>query len=497
MQGTPATPPRAPHGGWPPPLAALLWLGVFGAALALGPSMLGGDADLATHLRYGALIIERGGLPSSDPLLYTTGPDDRLILHEWLYEVAVAWLYDLFGWSGPLLASAALAASAVAGAHLFMRRRGVATTVALGASLLAFLACRVHLAARPHLVSWALLPPLWALVARARDRGIASGRELLGAAALGALWANLHGGFVLAVALVVAAALGAAVDRARRRAPPDAASGLLALAAALSLGSLANPWGPMLHLHLLRFLLDPFVVRGTYDFRAPGLQGGSAIVLALLLLASALLLRRGRGGLQVSALAPWALTAVSAVGSTRQLPYLGLVLCLTLAPLGPAAAGGLSSRLASVDPPALPLRWPLLALLAALLARGVLPARPDPARYPEAALEYLRARPEVLRERPYADYLLGGYLLQATDVDAVNLHPLNANYPRSLLRDYLVLRDARAGWPELLLRYDARWTLQVPDAPLVRALDRHRCWRRVQADGRSVVHRLEPGCPFP
>ncbi|MFT7518569.1 MAG: hypothetical protein ACI9MC_000701, partial [Kiritimatiellia bacterium] len=92
------------------------------------------------------------------------------------------------------------------------------------------------------------------------------------------------------------------------------------------------------------------------------------------------------------------------------------------------------------------------------------------------------------------EFITGGYLLYGTDVPAVFIHPLNANYPPELLQEFERIDGAREGWHEALMRRNIGWTVQLAGRPLAAALDAHPCWSQAQSDQAGVVHVLLPEC---
>src|ERR1700730_16960798 len=68
------------------------------------------DADTYWHIVIGRWIIEHGAVPHR-ALFSFSMPGAPFVPFEWLAEVAIAWIYDHFGWAG-LAAAAALSAAA-------------------------------------------------------------------------------------------------------------------------------------------------------------------------------------------------------------------------------------------------------------------------------------------------------------------------------------------------------------------------------------------------
>src|SRR5690606_35633230 len=150
----------------------------------------------------------------------------------------------------------ALAAVVLAAVYLALARylivRGVNASRAAVAVMAAVVLGATHWAARPHLFSqlgFALLLPL--LSGR-------RGRWWHWALLFG-VWANLHPGFVLGLALAGAAAAGWVVDGYLRGRGPNRHRRAMRIglgAAVGALATLANPWGVATHVEILRVLND-------------------------------------------------------------------------------------------------------------------------------------------------------------------------------------------------------------------------------------------------
>jgi hypothetical protein len=133
---------------------------------------------------------------------------------EWLAEVFYAGAYRIAGYGGvAALVTAAL--MAVHGLIYFNAARFVRPWVAVAALVAMDVVLIPMMLARPHVLAWPLIA-LWTwLMLRARERGRA---PPLAAALLTIIWANMHGSFVMGLAIAGAFGLEALVatpDRAR------------------------------------------------------------------------------------------------------------------------------------------------------------------------------------------------------------------------------------------------------------------------------------------
>src|SRR5215471_19337795 len=215
------------------------------------------ESDLFFRIKAGQEIIARHGLPGRN-LFSFTYPDYPDIDTSWLFEVGAAALHGRGGFPALVLAKAAVLAAVFAGAFALCRRRGagpVASALALAA---AAYAARDRFVERPHIFSFAGEVVVLAAIDRVADAARAPDGRRLGRVALGllaavALWANLHAGVFLAVALLALAAVGAGLDSWRAGGDAGArrvALGLGVLAVGAAGATLATPVGIGLYRYL-------------------------------------------------------------------------------------------------------------------------------------------------------------------------------------------------------------------------------------------------------
>src|SRR5215813_2766475 len=162
------------------------------------PTALLNDPDTYLHIAAGRWMLAHNALPLHDPFSHSFA-GAIWVPHEWLAEIVLAAIYDLAGWSGLVLLTAAAFAVSLGLLTRFLLRWvepfSILIAVVLGGALV-----QGHLLARPHLLALPLLV-LWsgALFA-ARDTGSGPPFRLL---PVMVLWANLHGGFMFGLALAL------------------------------------------------------------------------------------------------------------------------------------------------------------------------------------------------------------------------------------------------------------------------------------------------------
>lgn len=451
----------------PPWIAAITML----AVTLFAPVVLT-DGDSFWHLTAGDWMIAHRAVPHADPFSYTFA-GAPWVAHEWLSEILMAAAFQAAGWSGVTVLTALAAALA-----FFQLARHLGRWLPAGPSLLLLLlggACvSSHLLARPHILA---LPALEAWVAGlfiARSRGVAPSWTLL---PVMSLWANLHGGFMLGLVLVVPLALEAAL------AEPAAWRRVLARWGGFLL---AATGAAMLTPHGFAGLLFPFQLMGMAELTKINewqpmyfgtLQPFEVVLIAGLYAA----LTRGARLPPVRLLLLLGLLHMSLQHMRHQL-LVGMIVPLLIAePLGAV----LAAEPAKYDAG----RWRAggLAAMAGLVAlRLLLPVvRVDSAAAPITALAHV---PPALAAQPvFNDYAFGGYLIFS------HVRPFIDGradmYGGAFMRQYMsIISPEKAAMEATFRDYGIRWTILLAANPAVGLLDALPHWCRVYADDVAVVH---------
>ncbi len=224
-----------------PPLAldGPLWLGaaIYALLLVVGERLLN-DPDTFLHIATGRWIWAHRAVPATDPFSHSLA-GAPWTAHEWLAQLVIAAAYGALGWAGVVALAALGVAASVA---LLMRalERFAPPRLALGITALSFYLMASHLTARPHALAMPILVGWAAALIRARAEARAPSLYLL---PLMALWANLHGGFVVGLGLAGAFAVEAVLTAEDRSARREAILGWGRFVLGAALASLLTPHG--------------------------------------------------------------------------------------------------------------------------------------------------------------------------------------------------------------------------------------------------------------
>lgn len=472
---------------WPLIIGALTYLGL----LAYGNLLLG-DGDSYWHIGAGRWIIEHAVIPAYDPFSHTMR-GAPWTAHEWLSEVIMALAYQAFSWAGVI----ALTAAAFAGTMAILTRfllKDFEPVHALIFAALAVMMTAPHLLARPHALAMPLLV-LWAAqLVRGAEQGRAPSLWLL---PVMTLWANLHGGFTLGLALALFFAVEGVLN-ARQKNETFKAAKSWSLFVGLSLiSALLTPHGIKGILFTGQLLSGSYALDHISEWQSPSFHRVQPLEIWLL----AGLAVAFHQGLRLPALRLLLLLALVhlALKHMRNVELIGLLVPLFVsAPFArqwqERAATG--RQLANVDRMFHELakvasrRATTLTMMGLLLITPLSvqqsAAIPKEDISPAGALQAVRnanLTGPVLNE-----YSFGGYLIYAGIPPFIDGRA--DMYGDEFMKTYFesINLTTSDGLQKLLQKYRIEWTLLPPDTAAVALLDQLPEWSRLHADKVVVVH---------
>jgi hypothetical protein len=481
----------AGQGAWRFSWPLVMGLAAYILFISLGQKTLV-DGDTYTHVAAGDWILQHGTVPASDPFSHSK-PGGAWTAHEWLSEVIMALANQAGGWT----AVSAVSALAFAAAIALLTRALLRHLEPIYALLFAGLAVPMtanHLLARPHILALPLLI-LWTIeLVRASEAGRAPRLWML---PVMTIWANLHGGFTLGLALAAAFAFEAVLAARREQRVQVARSwGIFVL---LAIGSsLITPHGLQGILLTWQTLFESsYALERIGEWRSPDFQNAQPLEVWLL---GAVALAMYQG-LRLPAVRLALLLGLIhlALKHNRYIELLGLLAPLFIAtPLGAqwrAAQEG-KQHFESADRFFRSLAQPAgrgaVALALTLsLAIPVLISRTQPFEPPEfsAPVLAIKAAQKAGVTGPVLNaYGWGGYLTY------LGIPPFIDGradlYGDPFIKQYVEAMELRK--PDSLQRvldeYKITWTLLEASSSAIALLDRSPDWRRLYADSTAIVH---------
>lgn len=467
--------------------------------IALAPKL---DTDLWWHLKDGAYISAYHAVPTHDYLSFTFA-GHAWTDHEWLSDLILYGCYRIAGLWGTIV----LFAGVICATFAFVYRRMVALRanrmLALFVLVGAFIASSATWGARPQMVTLLFL----AVYALTLERWIVSRdrRFLVIFPSIMILWSNLHGGWVLGVALLAITLLGEwlnCITRHESRLSTGDLKALLLTVVATLAATLLNPAG-------LRAVLYPLVwiFPSAYsnvlsewvssDFHQPVTMVFEAML--LLLTCSVFVARPKLNWTHLLLILAFTHLALSqsrnvAVWAVVVGPLVALYLQQAISSRARIAVHSQQSRRLSPGRERI-LNTSLLVLTGVLyvvetfhFVNAQALKNDEFAQFPAGAVQYMKRH--RLPPNTFSSYAWGGYIVW-------KLYPryrdfidgrANTLFDDRILHAYLTAYTAAPGWTSVLRKYDVQNVLINPGAPLSQALAENHSWRRVYHDQTSTLY---------
>jgi hypothetical protein len=512
------------------------------------------DPDFWWHLRTGQLIFETRAVPHADPFSFTAH-GARWVAHEWLTEVLIFAVFKFAGWGRLVMLFSLVMTAALGLAYLSAARRGAHPFVACAATLTGALATAPIWGVRPQMISF-FFTSLFVLVLDdyARDghdyarndhsredqcRVARRRRTLWLLVPVTLVWANMHGGFALGLALVALTGAGVALDELLRRdaTRPDEVGATRAhrircawarvrplcfVFAACAAVVPLNPNGVRLFAYPFETINSRAMQRYIIEWFSPDFHQPYAHALAALLFATfaalALSPKRARAGEVL-------LVCVAAYASLRAWRNIPLFALVAIPPLAEHAWAVINDRLRTRRDDAtanerdanaserdatasahdedrqtigakMTVRLALNAALLICVPLGLCALRVsrvahdqssvEAEKFPAAAVEFLRVHGEA--DRVFNAYGWGGYMIwKLYPPRRVFIDGRADVYGDALVEQYLSAEGGEHGWRATLDEYSVNAAMLPPDAPLASLLATDAGWRKVYEDKQAVI----------
>ena len=500
----------------------LLLLALTCGTLARG---LLGDAGIGWHIRTGDLIRSAHAVPRVDPFS-SVMQGKPWFAWEWLYDYAVGGLHAWAALNGVVLLTGVVIALTFAIVFRQMMARGAQLPVAIVVLLLSLAASTIHFLARPHLVSW-LFAVLWF---DALERFAAEGnwRRLAWLPISMLVWVNVHGGFLIGLALLgiycggsLLTAFGAR-DLAEKAAAFARARVIAIVGVTCAVVTFANPYGYQLHVHIYRYLTDKFLMDHIDEFLSPSFHGLPQRCFALLMLLTVVALAGARKKITANQLLVVLFAIYTGLLASRNIPISALLLAMIVAPQISIAlrekAGSsevsegvqrlaarldsFSTRMGSFDAGLTGRAWPVLAVVVLwwacahegwLGSARVMDAHFEDKRFPVKAVDQLAATAATAaKDAVFCPDRWGGYLIYRFYpkilVAVDDRHDL---YGTEYFKRYLKIVHGEPGWKEGLAESQASWAMVPAASALAGLLASDGEWKTVYRDDVGVLFRMK------
>jgi hypothetical protein len=431
--------------------------------------------DTFWHRAAGVWMLDHRQVLNHDIFSYTAA-GQHWATPEWGYDVVLAQSVRTVGPVAFWLLSAGLATLTVVAVAIRSRVVGAGWTWTGLLCVEAGAAITLFLDDRPQMFSYFFVALLLLLLALARRRL----RWLWAIPVLFVVWANLHGSFLLGLAIllleVVAATVRARFGRVSVR-DPLARGPVLATFLASGLATLVNPFGAGVYSSALGVTFNQDVRRLIAEWQSPDFHDPAtmAVIVVPVAVTVAYLAFSSRA-VPALELALAAFLLVSSLEAVRFVPYFAIAWCALAASCPPLEDERLRPSL---------LVWPLVAVLGVSFLHGPWYRAGSPApSVPVRAVAYLGHHPG----RIFSTYLWNDYLDwvgRPVFVDGrTEIYTDNG-----VLSQYLAIDNLTTDPDPLLRSHGVDYVLWPRGTALMQYLEHDRHWRVVWSSSQAVVLR--------
>lgn len=421
-------------------------------------SYITADPDLWGHLKFGADHWQSGQLASTDPYSFTAH-GNRWINHEWLVELIFYLTYRVFGDAGLLFGKLAIGLLIV---WVLLKicgiRRQSPLPLAFG-MIFAIYAARKGFMIRPQLFSFLFFALFLYIIHLDFFKGK---NRLMFLPLIMAIWVNLHGGFLMGWALVIGVTGWKTLERFAFRKPVPRLGRLWICLLAISLATLANPYGYRLLVFLYQTLSVPRAITEWAPIDVWSLSHIRFKLMALLFLALLIVHFRRVEGWEAAAVAT---ILFAAFRHQRHTPFFAIAAAPFIVHWLSVTADDIKERFSKVRlgrAAEIILAAAFLILSAHQLYSGIYiyaaaKARiiVNPRDYPIGAVRFLRANNaegDLLLPFTWGEYAIWHlYPDCRVSIDG----RFRTAYPEPVIKDHFINKEDAAGWKRLMVKYPA------------------------------------------
>lgn len=456
------------------------------------------DGDTGYHIRAGEYILDTISVPRHDIFSFLS-PPIPWTAHEWLSEVIMALIHKVSGLTGVVIFFIFLISLIYTLLFKFIRENQGNLFVDLIIILLVIMTSQIHWLARPHIFSL-LMMVFWYYILDAYQVNRLNYLFLLPPIML--LWVNLHGGFVAGFVLLGIYMGGnfliSVFQDSNKEKCREKMIRLGVVSFACLIVTLINPYGYHILVFPFKLVLNKEIMDNVSEFLSPNFHKFMPFKYLLLLLIAVLSVSRKQlNAIEIVLL----LTFISM--SLYSVRYI-LLFAIVVAPILSRQVGGIiananqgnfldrlekkSNDFSAIDERARCCLWAVVAVLVVISAAllGKISFRFDETKKPVAAVEFLKT--VGLQGNMYNHDEFGDYLIYAAYPEyRVFFDGRSDMYGSERVREYLKVAGFKAGWDNVIEKYEIRWVFFPSDSTLSNALKQREDWKLVYTDNVADI----------
>lgn len=482
-----------------PRIEYILFITIFWGIVASGPRILNFDGDLPRHILTGDLILQTHHIPTTDIFSFrTTG--FLSYPHEWLSQVVFAAFYNWLGLDGIVLLAALVIMLTWGIVYDQAMRKSNSFFSALVVTVLGVGASQIHVLPRPHIFTY-LLTIIWITLLEFIDENKSRSWWPLPLVML--LWVNMHGMFVLGIAILGIYLVGDFLDQPSIVWFSNKKTKSLLVGTGLSLvATVFSPSGIKIWDVIGSLGSNAYITSKIPEYQSPNFHLPETWPFIILILLTIIGLARTNERL------PWKqiLLIISFTGlalyTSRMIPLFAIV----VTPIAAKTVADwiwseypqsrlflLQENIYKINSASSGLVWIFAIILSTALllksGRTIDPHRQgnvfDKNFFPVEAVSWLETHPQ--NGHMFNEFDWGGYvLLKLWPSQQIFMDGHTHIYGEALTREYEQVIALNEGWENILTKYDVTWAIVRTDAPLVIALSTNG-WQEVYRDETAVV----------
>lgn len=458
------------------------------------------DPDFWFHLKTGEYIFQTGKIPTTEFFSFTNY-GKPWIAHGWLSGLFFYIVYSRLGAYCLTFIFAIL--TVIAFWLVFKRARNCHPLIAGLATLLGVASVLPTIGVRPRVFTLLLASLFLSVLTDYARKG--HGRAIWFLVPLMALWVNLHGGFLIGLAIIVATIIGIPLDAWATGQPIREFLPRLRLLGVVLLGcllaGLINPYTVGIYVQAIRVMSSPVFTDVVIDWVSPNFHQSNMMALMLLILLTIAGFALSPQRVKPSELLIFLGTLYATLKAQRHMAIFALV-------ASPLMARYLQNWLASTsfgadllrERRSFSIRWasvfsvllllPLVVVFAKLKSSVYSPPSQEALHVPVKAVEFLKEN--KITGRTFTDpNLWGAYLLWALPSNPVFIDGRDV-YPEPFVKEYANIVSGNSDWREPFDRYRVSIAMLKSDSILVRELQ-EAGWPKIYEDKMAVVFRNPAG----
>ena len=453
------------------------------------------DADFWWHLKTGEYIVATGIIPRRDFFSFTNY-GRPWVAHEWLSEVIFYVIYSRLGFNALILIFAIITALAF---WIALKRVVAHPFIGGVAAVLGVWSVLPTVGVRPRAFTLLLASVFLAILGRYARTG--QGRIVWVLVPATALWANLHGGFLIGLVLIGLTIVGIVLDSWAAGEKLLTSWPRLRMLGVVFVGSVfaacLNPQGWRIFLFPFEIFFSPIQQREITDWLSPNFQQPQLLPLAVLILltiaALSLSPRRPKPSellLFLSTLYAtlksnrhMAIFALVAVPLVAQYLHLWIVSIPSLKVLDKPATVSTSMREIVVS---LLLLLPLFLFGNRLKATVYGPPQQAMVQVPLQAVDFMQQK-KVTGNTFTDPNIWAGYLIWKCPTNPVYIDGRIDMYGDQFVKEYIDIIRGKIDWREPFVRYGVEVVIVNPQSMLAREIQSAPDWELLYRDEMAVV----------